>query len=183
MLRQIKLFFWETLEVVLISLAIILPIRYFLVQPFFVKGQSMEPSFQDGDYLIVDEVSFRFREANRGEVVVFRFPQQASQFYIKRVVGLPAETIEVMGGRVKIYNADFPNGFFLDEEYLAPRERTEGNIRLQLNQGEYFVLGDNRHASYDSRRWGVVPRKDIIGRVWVRPWPVPRATIFEAPSY
>lgn len=183
MFRQVKLFFWETLEVVLISLAIILPIRYFLVQPFFVKGQSMEPVFQDGDYLIVDEISFRFREPDRGEVIVFRFPQQPSQFYIKRIVALPSETVEVRGGRVKVYSVKFPQGFFLEESYLAGGEVTEGDVRLTLGKGEYFVLGDNRRASYDSRRWGVVPRRDVIGRVWIRPWPLPEATIFTKPAY
>jgi len=131
----------------------------------------------------VDEVSFRFRPPQRGEVVVFRFPRRTSEFYIKRLIGLPGETVEIAGGKVRIYNDQFPAGFSLEENYLGPTARTEGFLRVTLGKDEYFVLGDNRQASYDSRRWGVLPREDIIGRVWLRPWPIPEATIFAAPNY
>ena len=140
----------------------------------------MEPVFSDGDYLIIDEVSFRFREPDRGEVIVFRFPQAPSQFYIKRVIGLPGETVEIRDGKVRIYSAGDPSGFFLPEPYLAPGERTDGDLSVKVGQDEYFVLGDNRQASYDSRRWGMVPKIDIIGRVWVRPWPIPHFDIFSS---
>lgn len=183
MFRQLKVFFWETAEVILISLAIILPVRYFLVQPFFVKGQSMEPTFADGDYLVIDEISYRFREPSRGETVVFRFPQDSSQFYIKRVLGLAGETVEIRGGVVRIFNQEYPNGFTLRESYLPRQERTEGDLRVRLGPDEYFVLGDNRRASYDSRRWGSVSKQDIIGRVWLRPWPITQNAVFGAPAY
>ncbi|MBI2633703.1 MAG: signal peptidase I [Parcubacteria group bacterium] len=178
-----KIFFWETVEVILISAAIILPIRYFLVQPFFVKGQSMEPTFEDGDYLIIDEISFRFREPERGEVVVFRFPKEPSQFYIKRVIGLPGETVEIKDGKVRIYPAGGGPTLVLEESYLAPGERTGGEQRMFIDAGSYFVLGDNRDASYDSRRWGLVSRSNTIGRVWLRPWPFTNARVFAAPIY
>lgn len=178
-----KIFFWETVEVILISAAIILPIRYFLVQPFFVKGQSMEPTFEDGDYLIIDEISFRFRDLDRGEVVVFRFPKEPSQFYIKRVIGLPGETVEIKDGKVRIYPAGGGQSFALEEPYLSPGERTGGAQRMFIGSGSYFVLGDNRDASYDSRRWGLVSRSDIIGRVWLRPWPFANVRVFAAPAY
>lgn len=168
---------------VLISLAIILPIRYFLVQPFFVKGQSMEPSFYDGDYLIIDQLSFRLREPERGEVVVFRFPQDPSQFYIKRIIALPGETVEIRGGKIFIWNSQRPSGFILNEPYVKKGIVTEGVIRKELKSDEYFVLGDNRRASYDSRRWGAVKRKNLVGRVWLRPWPIARAEVFHAPAY
>jgi signal peptidase I len=183
MFRTLKYLFWETVEVVLIALAIILPIRYFLMQPFFVRGQSMEPNYHDGDYLIVDEVSYRFREPERGEVVVFRFPANPRDYYIKRVIGLPGETIEIKAGRVKIYNALHPDGFILQESYLRPSLLTDGDIYLKLGDDDYFVLGDNRIASYDSRRWGTLKRKDIIGRVWLRLWPLGQPILFEAPQY
>jgi len=182
MMKGLKLFLLETVEVILISAAIILPIRYFLVQPFFVKGQSMEPTFRDRDYLIIDEVSFRLREPQRGEVVVFRFPQQPSQFYIKRIIGLPGETVEIADGRVKIIPRDGAPAV-LDERYLAPNEKTLGNARVTLGQNQFFVLGDNRDASYDSRRWGTLPKDDIIGRVWIRPWPVAMFSVFAAVDY
>lgn len=185
MARQIKIIFWETLEVVLVSLAIILPIRYFLVQPFFVRGQSMVPMFTNGDYLVIDEISYRFRTPERGEVVVFKFPKDTSEFYIKRIIGLPGETVEIRGGGVVISNASSPAGFSLDESYLPHGLRTEPKrqARVTLGAGEYFVLGDNRTSSYDSRDWGPVPRSDIIGRVWLRPWPLSDTVLFEAPLY
>src|SRR3990167_6426588 len=125
---EVLIFIWETVKVVVISLAIILPIRYYLVQPFFVKGASMEPNFEDGDYLLVDELSYRFRDAERGEVIIFRFPQQPSQFFIKRVVGLPEETVQIKNEEVTIFNEKSPEGFILKESYLSSNQKTLGNI-------------------------------------------------------
>src|SRR3989338_5762863 len=157
-------FVWETVKVVVISLAIILPIRYYLVQPFFVKGASMEPSFEDGDYLLVNEISYRFSPPERGDVVIFRYPLDWSQFFIKRIIGLPDETVEIKNDTVKIYNKDKPEGFILDESYLAPEQKTIGNSVVKLDDNEYFVLGDNRLQSSDSRRWGQVNRTLITGK-------------------
>ena len=174
--NETLVFIWETAKVVVISLAIILPIRYYLVQPFFVKGASMEPNFEDGDYLLIDEVSYRFRPAKRGEVIVFRYPQQPSQFFIKRVIGLPGETVRVKDDRVTIYNDENPEGLLLNESYLVSDQRTLGNAAFKLNDNEYFVLGDNRLQSSDSRRWGPVDKSLITGRAFLRPWPFTRAS-------
>lgn len=168
---EILVFVWETIKVVVISLAIILPIRYYLVQPFFVKGASMEPSFEDGDYLLVDEISYRFSEPARGDVIIFRYPEDRSQFFIKRIVGLPGETVEIKSNRVTIYNADGPDGFVLYENYLDPSQETLGNMLTRLDDNEYFVLGDNRLQSSDSRRWGPVNRMLITGKAFLRAWP------------
>ena len=174
--NEILAFVWETVKVVVISLAIILPIRYYLVQPFFVKGASMEPSFEDGDYILIDELTFRFREVERGEVIIFRFPQEPSQFFIKRIVGLPEETVQVKDNKVTIFNEESPEGFVLNEEYLAPEQKTLGTVTMKLDDNEYFVLGDNRLQSSDSRRWGAVNRRLIMGRAFLRPWPFTRAS-------
>lgn len=168
---EVLVFIWETIKVVVISLAIILPIRYYLVQPFFVKGASMEPNFEDGDYLLVDELSYRFHVPERGDVVVFRYPVDPSQFFIKRIIGLPDETIEIKDNTVKIYNKDKPKGFVLGESYLAPEQRILGNSVTKLDDNDYFVMGDNRFQSSDSRRWGSVNKSFIIGRAFLRPWP------------
>lgn len=166
------LFFWELLKVFLISMAIIIPIRYFLVQPFFVRGASMEPSFQDGEYLVIDQLSYRLREPARGEVVVFRFPLRPSQFFIKRIIGLPGETVIVRDGRVVVQNQAHPSGVILDEtQYLDEAVRTGGDVSLALGEDEFFVLGDHRSASSDSRSWGVLPRDDVVGRAWIRAYP------------
>jgi len=168
---DILAFAWETIKVVVISLAIILPIRYYLVQPFFVKGASMEPNFEDGDYLLVDELSYRFSFPERGDVIIFRYPNDPSQFFIKRIIGLPSETIEIKDNTVKIYNKDIPEGFVLDENYLASGQTTLGNFVTKIDDNEYFVLGDNRFQSSDSRRWGMVNKSLITGRAFLRPWP------------
>jgi len=181
-MRNIFIFFWEIIKIVIIALLIVVPIRYFIFQPFFVRGQSMEPNFENGDYLIIDEISYRFREPQRGEVIVFRYPLNPSQRYIKRIIGLPGETVEIENNKVIIVNEK--RSQILDESrYLSPATLTLGEVRLTLANDEYFVLGDNRYASYDSRRWGPVSKKDIIGRVFLRAWPLVAFAKFEAPTY
>ena len=143
-------FVWETGKIVIISLVIIIPIRYFVVQPFFVRGDSMLPNFNDGEYLIIDEISYRFSDPDRGDVIVFRFPEQPSQFFIKRIIGLPTEKIIIKDGTVTIANSKDPTGFVLSEPYLT--EITPGSLEIKLDPNEYFVLGDNRDSSSDSRR-------------------------------
>jgi len=173
-------FFWELIKVFLLAMAIIVPIRYFLVQPFFVRGASMEPNFLDGEYLVVDELSYRLREPRRGEVIVFQFPNNPSQFFIKRIVGLPGERVEIEGGRVVIVNDRYPTGVVLDEaQYLPTGVRTGGITSVTLGEDEYFVLGDNRVASSDSRSWGLLDEGAIIGRAWIRAFPVDRFGVLE----
>ena len=180
--RQVWLFLFDIIKIVVLSLAIVLPVRFFLIQPFSVKGASMEPNYHDGEYLIVDEISYRFREPERGEVVVLH-PKLQSDFYIKRIIGLPRETIDIESGQVKISNAEHPDGFILEEPYLDESLVTSGFSHRVLEDNEYFVLGDNRSASLDSRAIGPIPKKNIIGRAWVRAWPVDRAAIFSPPAY
>jgi signal peptidase I len=174
-------FVWETAKIVIISLLIIIPIRYFVVQPFFVRGESMAATFENGDYLIIEEISYRFSKPARGDVIVFRFPEDPSQFFIKRIVALPEETVRISSGEVVIVNKENPAGFVLDEPYLT--EDTPGSIELRLDRNEYFVLGDNRDASSDSRRWGALSEHLIVGKVWLRAWPIDRAQAFTTPSY
>jgi signal peptidase I len=182
-MRAFFTFIWEVIKVVVISVLIVVPIRYFLIQPFFVKGMSMEPAFDDGQYLIIDEISYRFDSPERGEVIVFKYPNDPSQYYIKRLIGLPGETVEIVGGGIIIYNSEHLEGRALNEHYLSENLKTIGNIKLTLKENEYFVLGDNREASSDSRRWGPLAEKFIVGRVWVRVWPFNAAQVFAAPNY
>src|SRR3989344_8104354 len=150
---------WEFIKIIIIALIIVLPIRYFLFQPFIVKGDSMVPNFHSGDYLIVDEISYRFSDPKRGDVVVLKYPLDASQRFIKRVIGLPGETIEIKNGTVTITK----NGqnILLDENYLPDSLTTDGTVHIDLATEQYFVLGDNRPFSYDSRRWGALGKEDI----------------------
>lgn len=178
----VAVFALEVTQIVIISAAIIIPIRYFLIQPFYVKGASMEPNFYDHEYLIIDELSYRLRDPIRGEIVVFRYPRDPSQYFIKRVVALPGETVEVTGGAVMIYNEEYPNGKLLEETYIDD-ELTQGKKKITLGDDEYFVLGDNRDESLDSRSFGAVTRSEIVGRVWVRGLPISRIGTFEIPEY
>ena len=175
-------FIWEISKIVIIALLIVIPIRYFIFQPFFVKGQSMEPNFQNSDYLIIDEISYRFLEPERGEVIVFKYPNNLSQRYIKRIVGLPGETVEVREGKVIIL-ADDQSWILNESIYLSQSIQTPGDIRISLEENEYFVLGDNRTASFDSRKWGALPREDIIGKVIFRAWPMSALAKIEMPEY
>ncbi len=181
--RAVLAYLAELIQVVLISLAVIIPIRYFLVQPFYVKGASMEPSFYDKEYLIIDEVSYRFKEPERGDIVVFRYPLDPSQFFIKRVVGLPGERVRISGGQVTVFNSQYPQGKALDETDYLNRVFTAGEKTVTLRDDEFYLLGDNRSASMDSRVFGPVKRKLIIGRVWLRGWPIDRVMSFSAPDY
>lgn len=177
--RSIGHFFWELVKAFLIAMAIIIPVRYYLVQPFFVRGASMEPMFDDGEYLVIDQLSYQFREPKRGEVIVFRYPLRPSQFFIKRIIGLPGERVRIASGQIIIGNATYPQGVILDEsKYLLAGLRTGGQIDEQLAADEYFVLGDNRTASSDSRSWGGLARDLIIGRAWIRAFPFDRIDIF-----
>ncbi|HBP00124.1 MAG: hypothetical protein UU48_C0001G0113 [Candidatus Uhrbacteria bacterium GW2011_GWF2_41_16] len=176
------LFVLEIIQILVFSAAIIIPIRYFLIQPFYVKGASMEPNFYDHEYLLIDEISYRFREPKRGDIIVFRYPRNPSEFFIKRVVGLPGETVEILDGVVTLYNNEHPNGIRLEESYLSGAY-TPGRIKYVLGSDEYIVLGDNRDASLDSRAFGPVKRDELVGRVWIRGLPLNRAGIFETPEY
>jgi len=176
------LFIWEIFKIVIIALIIVVPIRYFLFQPFFVKGQSMEPNFENGDYLIINELSYRFQDPKRGDVVVFRYPYNPSQRYIKRIIGLPGETLEIHDNKVIIYSEGKTQ--VLDETaYLSPGVLTTGELRVRLDENEYFVLGDNRTFSSDSRSWGLLKRGNIIGKVFLRAWPFTALAKIEAPTY
>lgn len=175
-------FLSDIAKIVVISLVIIIPIRYFIVQPFFVRGASMEPAYHQGDYLLVDELSYRFTEPKRGEVIIFRFPGNTSQFYIKRIIGLPGDTVVVKGGDITIQNSGNPEGFSLDEKYIEDIA-TPGDLTMTLDPNEYFVLGDNRDASHDSRRWGPLNEHFIVGKVLVRAWPFDRFELMHVPAY
>ena len=164
---------WEFIKVVVISVAIVLPIRTYIAQPFIVSGASMEPNFHNGEYLIIDELTYELRLPERGEVVVFRYPLNPSEFFIKRVIGLPGEKVEIKNGKITI------NGLELAEPYLLANLETAPNVKMELTENQYFVLGDNRLQSSDSRRWGALPKEKLMGRALVRLWPIAKAGIIK----
>jgi signal peptidase I len=186
---------WEMLKVFLLAVVVIIPVRVFLFQPFFVQGSSMEPNFEDGQYLVISEFGYKqtdinsagdfgftinpFKTIERQDVAVFRYPKNPTQFFIKRIIGLPGEAMEIRRGRVMIYNTERPNGFVLDESaYLAAGTLNNDMPRVTLGDDEYFVMGDNRMFSYDSRSIGPIKKNKIIGRVLLRAWPVEHFALY-----
>ena len=161
---------WELIKFALLAVAIVIPIRAFVAQPFIVSGLSMFPTFHDGDYLIVDEISYRFEDPARGDVVIFRYPKDPSKFFIKRIIGLPGEELILSGEKIRIKNAEHPEGFELAESYVKNISTSMTDITLGADQ--YFVMGDNRSASSDSRAWGTLPKNLITGRALVRLLPI-----------
>ena len=171
----------ETVKIVVLAAAIIIPIRYFLIQPFYVKGASMEPSFYDKEYLMINEIGYRFNEPVRGEVVVFRYPRDPKQFFIKRVIGIPGDTVEIKEGDVFLDIGGTGELIELDEAYLnvGVNTKQKGDVHLYtLEEGEYFLLGDNRDYSHDSRNFGPVADSLIVGKVWFRGWPIDRIEVY-----
>lgn len=163
-------FFREIATFAILTLLIVIPIRVYVAQPYIVSGGSMDPTFTNRDYLIVDQLSYRFNTPKRGDIIVFHFPLELSKFFIKRIIGLPEETITVNKNGIFITSVDNPNGFILSEPYLI--QENIGETMLSLSKEEYFVMGDNRAASLDSRIWGAVSKEEIIGRVLLRLLPI-----------
>ncbi|MDQ3075982.1 MAG: signal peptidase I [bacterium] len=162
--------FWELVRFAVIAILIVIPIRVFIAQPFVVSGSSMFPTFKNSDYLIIDEASYHLGDPKRYDVAVFRYPGDTTKFYIKRIIGLPGETVDVNGASVTITNKDNKGGFKIAQPFIG--SQSDKTTHLELKADEYFVMGDNRGASSDSRYWGAVPRKLIIGRAFLRLLPV-----------
>ena len=164
-------FLVEIIRFTLIALFIVIPIRIFVAQPFIVQGASMEPTFDTGQYLIVDQLTYRFEEPARGDVIIFRYPKDPSKFFIKRIIGIPGDTVKIIGNAVSITNAENPEGIALEEPYVLTM-RADNTIVETLGDDEYFVMGDNRDGSYDSRSWGLLPKDNISGKVFLRLLPI-----------
>ena len=182
-LSSAGIFLLELIKVAVLAGITIAFVRYFLFKPFYVKGASMEPNFFDKEYLIIDELSYRLRAPERGEVIVFKYPENPKEFFLKRIIGLPGERVKVAEGQITIYNKEHPEGFMLKEKYLETTQVTAGNMRIKLDPNEYFVLGDNRLRSSDSRIWGNVNRSLITGRVFFRALPLNEFGKVPKPNY
>jgi signal peptidase I len=167
----------EILRFAFFALIIVLPVRMFIAQPFIVSGASMETTFSTKEYLIVDQLTYHFEEPMRGDVIIFRYPKDPSKFFIKRIIGLPGDTVHIEGSEVTITNPDHPEGMLLDETYVRSM-RPGAMVKETLGEGEYFVMGDNRDASSDSRAWGVLQRDHIVGRAFLRLFPLTKVDVF-----
>ncbi|MBI4185649.1 signal peptidase I [Candidatus Berkelbacteria bacterium] len=173
---------YETLRTIVFVLMAAFLVRSFVAQPFVVQGRSMEPTFRHQEYLVVDKVKYRLEHPERGDIIVFRAPEDPSQNYIKRIIALPGERVTIQDSTVSI------NGQRLAETYLnqnVASDDTSGSFFLekQLGPTEYFVLGDNRNHSSDSRSWGPLPAPNIIGRVLVTVFPLRDFGLIRQPEY
>jgi len=177
-------FIFDIAKLVILAIIVVWPIHKFIMQPFIVLQSSMEPNFFERDYLIIDEISYRFITPERGEVIIFVSPQENGDKLIKRVVGLPNEKVSINNGDVIIFNKIHPQGVRLDESaYLSPGLTTKGEIDVQLKGDEYFVMGDNRSVSLDSRTFGSIKEKSIVGRALFRLYPFSKIAKFSPQIY
>ena len=163
-------FFTELLTFAVIAIVIVVPIRLFVAKPFIVSGESMEPTFETGQYVIVDELTYHFEQPQRGDVIIFKYPKDTSEYFIKRIIALPGETLHIHSGAVSV-TTTAGKTIDLPEPYI----KNIGNgadIDVPIPAGDYFVMGDNRPDSSDSRYWGLLPDNDIVGRAFLRLLPV-----------
>lgn len=168
----------DILSFALIALLIVVPIRWFVAQPFIVRGASMEPTFHTGEYLVVDQLTYHFEEPERGDVIIMKYPKDESVYFIKRIIGLPGETVELNGTKVIVHRGVGLEPITLDQSYVPADENRPEYATYTLGPDEYFVMGDNRNESSDSRVWGTLPRKDIVGRALVRLFPFTKIGVF-----
>lgn len=177
-------FVTDLIKVIVVAVIAMLLFRYFVAEPFIVSGSSMVPTYQDHQYLVINKLVYRLHNPQRGDVMVFRFPQNTKEFFIKRVIGLPGEKVKVENGHVVIFNTAHPEGKVLDEPYLPSQDITFGDSKIvTLGSDEYFVMGDNRLQSSDSRLWGILPADDIVGKVLIRVFPPQDFKFIADPSY
>ncbi len=161
----------------LITLVIVIPVRFFIAEPFIVSGASMEPTFENGNYLIIDRISYKaIGEPKRYDVIIFKYPKNPSKYFIKRIIGLPGETVELKDKDIIIKNADNKEGFAIDQSYI--RNFSSDNATYTLDKDHYFVMGDNRTASSDSRVWGPLSKELIVGKAWLRLLPIGEISVF-----
>lgn len=154
----------------LIAFGIVLPFRMYVAEPYLVDGRSMDPTFETGDYLIVNKLTYRNKEPARNSVVVLKYPNNPKKSFIKRIIGLPGDTVQMTGNDIIIINKENPNGFKIDQSYVT--HEMPGNFSKTLENDEYFVMGDNRRESFDSRSWGPLNKKFILGQPILRLWPL-----------
>lgn len=174
-------FLVEIFKFAVLALIIVVPFRMWVAQPFIVSGASMSPTFETGEYLIIDQLSYRFEQPHRGDVIIFRYPNDPSKYFIKRIIGLPGEIVTLNHGVTSVTDPATDTTEVLDESYLV-RDRTDDVLSITLSSEEYFVMGDNRGASSDSRVWGPVPEKNIVGRPLLRLLPPDSLGVFPGAS-
>ena len=180
MFAKLGAFFMDILEVIVLAVGIFLIVYLLILRPHKIKGQSMHPNFPDGEYLLTEKVSYYRKDPQRGDVVVFKPPISEDEF-IKRVIGLPGETISVSGGKVYVNNQELKEDYI--DVYTAPGAFLAEGQTYTVPNGYYFVMGDNRPHSSDSRAWGPITKKVITGKAWLIYFPFNLTGIVPSPNY
>lgn len=181
--RRIGGFFLDIIETFVIALAMFVLMYLFLFQPHQVKGNSMYPNFHDQEYLLTDKITYRLSEPQRGDVIVFKAPMHEEYDYIKRIIGLPGDTIKVEDCHIFVNNQKLEENYLENDLCTSAGRTWQTDKEITLSKDEYFVAGDNRPYSSDSRDWGTVPEGNIVGKVWLRYWPLNRAGIIRSTEY
>ncbi len=165
--------FLENVIYIVIAILLALIVQKFIIRPFVVNGESMDPTLATGDYLLIDEVTYKLHEPQRGDVVVFKAPPEPTKFFIKRIIGLPGDTVSITGSKITITNEANPKGFVLSEPFITHISNNQLVVTVPVD--EYFVMGDNRSGSFDSRSWGTLPKANLRGRALLRLLPIKEA--------
>ena len=183
LLRRLGGFFLDVLEVVVFAIAIFLFVYLLVLQPHKIKGSSMEPNFINGEYLLTNKVTYRLREPDRGDVIVFEAPGGGGEEFIKRIIGLPGESVSIRDNKIHINTQVLAESYLPENKPTLPGSFLRENVEIIISQNQYFVLGDNRGASSDSRAWGFVDRKKITGLAWITYWPPPKVGLVDNITY
>lgn len=183
LIKKAGAFVFDLIETVVMALAVFVIFYLFLFQPHQVKGSSMFPTFHDGEYILTDKFTYRLREPKRGEVIIFRAPGHEEYDYIKRIIGLPGDTVMVESGKVNVKNQLLIEEYLPTDFYTSPGSFARASQPISIPEGQYFVMGDNRAHSSDSREWGLVPKANLVGRAWFRYWPPNKIGLFKEVKY
>ena len=182
-LKKIGAFIYETIQTIVILLSLFTFIYFFAMQPHQIQGASMEPNFYNGEYILTDKISYRFNEPQRGQVIVFKAPNNPRRDYIKRIIGLPGETVSLENNSIYINGRKLTEDYLSEDEFISAGPYLGKANQAVVPEGNYFVLGDNRDHSQDSRSWGAIKRGAIIGKVFFRYWPPKMIGTIEAADY
>ena len=183
LIRRVLAFFFDLIETVVMALAVFVIFYLFLFQPHQVKGSSMFPTFHDGEYILTDKFTYRLREPKRGEVIIFRAPGHEEYDYIKRIIGMPGDTIKIENNKVVINNQVLDEAYLPSDYYTSAGNFLRSGQSVTVPEDQFFALGDNRAHSSDSREWGFVPRQNLVGRAWFRYWPPKRVGLIKENKY
>jgi len=183
LVKSVVNFFFDFLETIVVALSIFVVIYLFILQPHEIKGSSMEPNFHNNEYILTDKISYRFKDPQRGNIIVFKAPKNPDIDYIKRIIGLPGESVKIEKGDVYVNGQKLTEQYILDKSLLFPGSFMQEAVPVTVPPGEYFVMGDNRPHSSDSREFGPIPKKSIIGKAFLRYWPLNEVGIISGVNY